>query len=214
VSITILTLLRSRSGRNKWLSTVTAGSEFKEADLSESFKTKLGLNMLALAEKTVYSADKERANILADIVRYYDLNQNEIDSISRQLQNTDRTNLSSYRTVTGRQKFLRTVEDFNTLPRLKEATKQIAHIVGDEWANKTDRVKTTLTNWYNGEKVTQGEFIEAINQFSHATKLRLIAAGKEELTLTEIVADTNQTTKALFVGESREMLRKEIMVSQ
>jgi hypothetical protein len=170
--------------------------------------------MLALAEKTVHTANKERANILADIVRYYDLNQDEIDSITRQLQNTDRTNLSSYRTVTGRQKFLRTVEDFATLPRLKETTKQIAHIVGDEWADKTDGVKTTLTNWYNGEKVTQDELIEAIDQFSHATELRLIAAGMGELTLTEIFADADQITKALLIGESREMLRKEIMASQ
>ena len=107
--------------------------------------------MLNLAEKLTHTADRERIQILADIERSYDIDQNEKNSISRQLADTPRTNLSRYRTVGGRAKFLRTVSDLKSLPFLKNAAEQVANAVGAEWKNCSSETKTILINWYDGK---------------------------------------------------------------
>ena len=107
-SAAILKLLRTSSGRATWVNTISdgMGTDFNRADLSEEFKTTLGRNMLARAEKIAYTADRERRNILLNIARAYDVTEDEKNSISRQLADTPRTDLKNYRTVAGRAKFL------------------------------------------------------------------------------------------------------------
>jgi hypothetical protein len=192
-----------------------SGTDFNKADLSEEFKTTLGRNMLARAENMTHTADRERANTLASIVRYYDLDQNEVNSISRQLADTPRTDLKNYQTVAGRAKFLRTVEEITMIPLLKSSTKQVANIVGDEWQNCTPETKELLAGWFNGQVLTSSLVIDAINQFSHTTKLRLVAAGMEGWTLTKFNAiSAGLTTKEFFVEDARKILRDKIEESQ
>ena len=101
------------------------------------------------------------------------------------------------------------------IPLLKSSTKQVANIIGDEWQNCTPETKTLLANWHNGQVVTSRVVINAINQFSHVTKLRVLAAGMEGWTLTKFnTINAGLTTKELYVEEARKILRDQIEASQ
>jgi hypothetical protein len=225
ITESIVQQLRTADGRKNWLSTMSTSLPMESSgltlsDLSADFIVNLGKELSAQAEKILSAQNTERSSLLSNIEREYDITPTERTSIMAQIDETSGADLRSYRTITGRAKFLRTVQSFDTLPLFKSTTSRTAAIVGSEWDTLSNDAKNALTRWYGGAVIGNTQAIAVLDLLSPWAKLRLVAQTMSNWRLKKVVEVNenaflpNSLSQESLVKKAQETLRTEILDSE